>query len=267
MRSNPGTRPPVAKLIEESCNISDSDIRYSYIREITKFYSSEYKTSSEILSQFKKDIEDIVNSYKMACYFSFEKDVCGLSESLEYLMWETAHMGMILDDNTLLELELDKVLLRQPIEQMGEWTETNELGFPKGIVKPSKILRSVYDCALVFYKSSRHEGNGTIPQNIVMHEWKDVDDKIKALFKYPENYNNFLKGCFLPNGEVKDIRFIVEAYFTHRHQKPETIQKCVPTLLYDFLRNNGIIVVPEDKPYKRLRTFQRRFAELKKAKK
>ena len=111
MRSMPGTRPPVARLIEESCNISDSDILMQYIREITRFYSSEQKTSSEILNQFKKDIKDIVQSYKLAMGFSFQNDINGLSEALEFLMWETSCMGIFLDDDTLLRLELDKVSL------------------------------------------------------------------------------------------------------------------------------------------------------------
>ena len=274
-----GTRPPVAKLIEESSVISDSDVLYSYIKEITRFYSSEYKTNSEILSQFKIDIGIIVSHYKMACGMSLEKDVRGLSKSLNFLMWETANMGLFLNDETLIELGLDKVLLERPIEQMGEeWSEldrfTDKFGFelglqkfrekyPEGTIKPTKVLRSVYDCTFVYYKNRKPDGNGMIPKDIVLPSWKDVDDKIKALFIYPENYNNFLNGCFLPNGKVKEIKYIVDSYNVHRSQKPETIQKGVPTLLYEFLRDNGIIIIPEDKPKSKLRSFQREFEKLK----
>lgn len=218
MRSNPGTRPPVAKLIEESRNIKDSDILMQYIREITRFYSSEHKTSSEIMSQFKKDIDDIVQSYYMAQKMSgnivgyeqykvygidmpinkdFEKDMWGLSESLQLLMYETANMGLFLDDNSLLKLGLNNVMLNRPIEQMGkEWGKMGELieefgmekglekfrrRYPKGTIKPSKILKSVYDCVIVYYKNHKPK------------DFPTPSSKVLEVFKF--NKESFLDFC------------------------------------------------------------------------
>ena len=217
MRSIPGTRPPVARLIEESRNINDSDILMQYIREITRFYSSEQKTSSEILSQFKKDIHDIIQSYLMAKMMSgnikdsviakslgidipidktFEKDMWGLAKSLEYLMWETAHMGLTLDKETLLALGLNNVMLKSPVEQFKEYGELGklidefglEIGlqkfrkmYPKENLKPSKILMSVYDCAIIFHKQ--------VP------EWTD---KVRQCFQSRKCYEDFYSmsiGC------------------------------------------------------------------------
>lgn len=96
----------------------------------------------------------------------------------------------------------------------------------------------------------------------ILPEWKYVKPEIQALFKYPVNFNNFLKGCYLPNGEVKDIRGIVRSYDTHRVQDTRTIAKGIPTLLYTFLRDNGIIKVPEDNQDLKLRTFQREMGKL-----
>ena len=95
-------------------------------------------------------------------------------------------------------------------------------------------------------------------------EWKDVKDEIKALFRYPDKYQNFLRGCFLPNGDVKDIKGIVDSYNRNRIQNEKTIDKGAPTLLYFFLCEMDIISVTEDKPDEKLRTFQRYIAKLKK---
>lgn len=218
MRSTPGTRPPVARLIEESRNIKDSDILMQYIREITRFYSSEYKTSSEIMNQFQKDIKDIVQSYFQACMMSgntddaekyksygidmpinkeFEKDMWALSKSLDFLMWETAYMGIFLDDKSLLKLGLNKVMLERPIEQMGkEWDKLDELieelgiekGFekfrrryPKGTIKPSIILKSVYDCVIVYYRNHKPK------------DFPTPSSKVMEVFKF--NKESFLDFC------------------------------------------------------------------------
>lgn len=102
--------------------------------------------------------------------------------------------------------------------------------------------------------------------NVVLPEWKDIPDEIKALFQYPDRFNNFLKGCYLPNGIVKDIKGIVESYNRYRKHIPETITKGVPKLLYKYLLGIGIIKVPNPKenPDRKLRTFQRRIEELRK---
>lgn len=95
-------------------------------------------------------------------------------------------------------------------------------------------------------------------------DWKDVDNEIKALFLYPANYKDFLRGCFLPNRKVKDIEGIVDSYNRKRVQNEKSIKKGVPTLLYKFLCKIGIISVPEDKPDSKLRSFQRAIEKLKK---
>ena len=212
MRSMPGTRPPVARLIEESCNITDSDILMQYIREITRFYSSEQKTSSEILNQFKKDIKDIVQSYKLAMGFSFQKDINGLSESLEFLMWETSFMGIFLDDETLLRLELDKVSLKRPIEQLGEeWNKLDDFikvygevkgwekfrrQYPQGYIKPKKVLQSVYDCTCVYYEIRKAEA-----------DYPNIPNELKNLFPNESQCVDFIRRNY-----GKTAEFVAYAY-------------------------------------------------------
>lgn len=101
---------------------------------------------------------------------------------------------------------------------------------------------------------------------VVLPEWKDTPDEIKALFIYPDRFTNFLKGCYMPNGIVKDIKGIVDSYNRYRRLVPETIAKGVPKKLYKYLLGIGIIKVdnPEDNPDQRLRTFQRNLEKLQK---
>ena len=125
----------------------------------------------------------------------------------------------------------------------------------------------LYDFISDYYKK-----NGLVPDSegddhLIndLPYWKDVDNDIKKIFQYPENYKNFLRGCFLPNGGVKDFEGIVDSYNRNRVQKIEYIQKPYPTKVYDFLLKIGIITVPDpEKPNSRLRTFQRKFEKLKK---
>lgn len=101
---------------------------------------------------------------------------------------------------------------------------------------------------------------------VVLPEWNDTPDEIKALFMYPDRFHNFLKGCYLPNGIVKDIKGIVDSYNRYRRQVPDTIAKGVPIKLYKYLLGIGIIKVdnPKDNPNQRLRTFQRNLEKLQK---
>ncbi len=229
MRSMPGTRPPVARLIEESCNISDSDILMQYIREITRFYSSEQKTSSEILNQFKKDIKDIVQSYKLAMGFSFQKDINGLSKALEFLMWETSFMGIFLDDDTLLRLELDKVSLKRPVEQLGEeWNKLDDFikvygevkgwekfckQYPKGSIKPKKVLQSVYDCTCVYYEIRKAEA-----------DYPEIPNELKNLFPNESQCIDFVKRNY-----GKTAAFVAHAYLDeHRVIHPSDANNSTP---------------------------------------
>lgn len=115
-------------------------------------------------------------------------------------------------------------------------------------------------------KPNDESNNNELPKDIALPEWKDISDEIKALFKYPNNFKEFIHGCFLPNGELKGLRTIVSLYDQKRAQKPYTKDKGVATRLYSFLTEWNIIKLNDKKApfgYSK-RTFQREFGRISK---
>ena len=115
-------------------------------------------------------------------------------------------------------------------------------------------------------KPNDESNNNELPKDIALPEWKDISDEIKALFKYPNNFKEFIHGCFLPNGELKGLRTIVSLYDQKRAQRPETKCKGIATRLYSFLTEWKIIKLHDGKaPYGyHIRTLQREFERISK---
>ena len=214
--------------------LSESTIKYHYIPKIQELYEST-SVKQEVKERcFKSDLTRLYTIYKV-CEFGDNNRKYYAAFALYEFICMTSFFGFYPSDWYLGRLK------------------RIELG-DKG---------NLYDLIIEYYDSGDYNYNES-PRGIEVTEWKDAPQNIQALFVYPENYKNFLKGCFYPNGNVKEIKDIIRMYNTHRYQNPETIDKGVPTALYKFLYDEDIIIVPSGKEWDfKLRSFQRAFQNIK----
>lgn len=186
MRAPVEARNPVARIIGQARNIyHDSDTLMKYVKEITYFYSSEHKTSEEILQQLYEDVRVMVSSYDKARLFSgydenhekakqfgvdfptdkkYLDDMWGIAEALKYLFYITSKMKVFLSLDMLHDLKLEKVELRNPVQrvvftkrQEEELKEHGLSAFQKfrkrgESIKKETIIRTVHDAAILDYK-------------------------------------------------------------------------------------------------------------------
>lgn len=212
--------------------LSESTIKFHYIPKIQEIYESTSVKQEVKEKCFKSELTHLFTIYKV-CEVDNNRKYYAAFALYEYICM-TSFFGFYPSDWYLGRLK------------------RIELG-DKG---------NLYDLIIEFYDSGDYHYNES-PRGIEVTEWKDAPQNIQALFVYPENYKNFLKGCFYPDGTIKKIKDIVRIYNTHRDQKPETIAKGVPTALYNFLYDEDIIIVPlgKERDYK-LRSFQRAFEKI-----
>lgn len=215
--------------------LSETTIRYHYIPKIQEIYESTLVKQEVKERCFKSDLTRLYTIYNICQSGDNNRKFFAALALYEYICM-TSFFGFYPSDWYLDRLK------------------RIELG-NRG---------NLYDLIIEFYDSGDYHYNES-PRGIELTEWKDAPKDIQALFIYPENYRNFVNGCFYPNGTTKEIKDIVQIYNTHRNQRTETIAKGVPTALYKFLYDEGIITVPSDKePGYKLRTFQRAFETLQK---
>lgn len=204
MKAMPGTRLQIAKFINDIENINDSDIIFEYVREITSFYTSEYKSRNEILTQHEMDIEVLVRHYniyndllkghepqnelerQMNYYWKpnpqYQPAVSNIQQALEFLIWESSKLKIFLPIEKLDKLGL-KNIKRRTIklpnfkevthkcetfeEELKEWRKINK------DAKSEYVIESLFDYAIHFYKM-----NG----NII--NYPDIPQKLARIFRY-----------------------------------------------------------------------------------
>ncbi len=268
-----GLRPPVEKLIKDSIKIKDPDLLYKYVKDITIYYSSEYKTNEDILNQFKNDIKGMVK------YYQIYRDISGIdekhdqlfsrygmetfknknaeiimrtvSEALEMLMYETSNLGIFLSNEELANLGLESVSLVTPTKQYKEYEIfgrfLEECGIEEGLrkfrtkyptLKPSKILKTIYDVTMIYY--SIRNGNAKPTQSV-----------LKA-FKLNQNAFN----DFATKAKGKDIDGIVSLI----HNTPNIDLKTRGTKkgLFDFFIKPQLGDISEDEYSRQNQNFRKK---------
>ena len=231
----PGMRPPVAKLIRDIERINDSDVIYEYVEDIVSYYTSDYKTEERILEQYEIDIKSLINYYNMAymSYVGYEPKtelekalrpkiepnerykivVSNLRDAIDYLIYQASNFKIFLPLNKLEELGLKKVKLQKPIaipkiDEVPEnfkantieeyWKEFQRINIKnKGKVK--RVIESVYDSAISFYKAHGFVFDSDLPE---------IPDKLARIFRFDKRiFKDFSKEC-----EEKDLIGVAEVY-------------------------------------------------------
>ena len=157
MRAPSGARPPIEKFLNDSGNEMDYNQIYEYIKDIAKYYASEYKSDNELREQLKIDLEILAQSYRTvrllagldneqnSLYEQFavkpvinkaaEKNMKNIADTLHYLIREATLHRLFLEPKTLEKIGLRDV-------------------YAKAIDRSSfkMVDTSVYDLALLQYK-------------------------------------------------------------------------------------------------------------------
>ena len=190
MKSMPGMRPPVAKLINDIERINDSDVIYKYVEDIASYYTSELKTEERIIEQYEIDVRTLVNYYNMVYerYVGYEPKtelekvlrpriepdkhykivVSNLLYAIEFLIYQTANNHIFLplekfEELGLKNVKFPKAIVLPKIENVSTNFKANNLGeywaeFQKINIKNKgkveRVIDSVYDSAISFYKAN-----------------------------------------------------------------------------------------------------------------